>query len=80
MDNKTPLYSSRIIKVYLEFLSKSYPDIDIDELIEQAGMKDYEIEDINHWFNQDQVDHFNDYVSKNTKNQHRWECVSRWLL
>ena len=67
MDNKTPLYNSRIIKVYLEYLSKSYPDIDLDEALSYAGIKAYEVSDLAHCFNQDQVDRFNQFISKKTK-------------
>ncbi|MFQ5485165.1 MAG: hypothetical protein ACE5DO_07510, partial [Desulfobacterales bacterium] len=58
MTQDSPIYNSRIIKIYLEYLKKIYPDIDIDELLSHAMMTRYEVEDPAHWFNQVQADRF----------------------
>ena len=58
MTQDSPVYNSRIIKIYLEYLRKVYPDIDIDEVLSYAIMARYEVEDPAHWFNQVQVDRF----------------------
>jgi len=67
-DNSTPLYNSRIILVYLEYLKKYYPDIEIDPLLEYAGITRYEIEDPGQWFNQDQTDRFHKILVEKTGN------------
>ena len=46
-----PLYSSRIINTYLEYFSKHYPEIDIDDILTSAAMTRYEVEDGGEGFN-----------------------------
>jgi len=58
MDDNSPIYNSRIIRAYYEFLGKQYPHIDRDYLFEYAKMTKYEVNDTGHWFNQNQVDRF----------------------
>ncbi len=66
MPDTLPLYNCRITKVYLEYLRKNYPNMDIDPILEYAGMTEYEVEDQAHWFNQNQVDRFNEIIIKTT--------------
>ena len=56
--NDHPLYNSRIIRTYVEYLQKYYPDLTIDSMLGQAGMTASEIRDGAHWFTQNQVDSF----------------------
>jgi len=64
----SPLYNSRITKTYLEYIKKSYPDLDIESILEYAGMTGYEVEDQAHWFSQDQADRFQEILVKKTGN------------
>ncbi len=68
MDEKSPIYNSHIIKVFLEFIGKQYPYIDRDYLLEYAKMTKYEVNDTGHWFNQVQVDRFYDIILEKTGN------------
>ena len=68
MDDRSPIYNSRIIKVYLEYISKHYPEINIDSVLEYAEMAEYEVEDPACWFNQHQVDRFYEIVAAKTGN------------
>ena len=68
MSDTTPIYSSRIVKTYLEYIKNSYPDLDIDSILKYAGMTRYEVEDQAHWFSQDQMDHFQEILVKKTGN------------
>ncbi len=68
MSDTTPLYNSRITKTYLEYIKNSYPDLDIDSILEYAGMSRYEVEDQAHWFSQDQADRFQEILVKKTGN------------
>jgi PAS domain S-box-containing protein len=73
IDNSSPLYNSRITRVYVEYLLKKYPAIDVDEILQYAGMTKPELEDPAHWFSQDQVDRFNFILTQKTGN----ESISR---
>ena len=68
MDSDTPIYNSRITKIYIEYLKNAYPEIDIDDIIKHAGMTDDEIKDQAHWFSQNQVDLFQEAVIQETNN------------
>jgi len=68
MDDNSAIYNSRIIKIYLEFLKESYPDIDINSLLEYAEIAKYEVEDSAHWFNQRHVDRFHEILVEKTGN------------
>ena len=66
MNNGTPLYNSRIIKIFLEYLAEYYPDMETHSILEYAGVTQYEVEDHAHWLTQVQVDRFHEIVVKKT--------------
>jgi hypothetical protein len=61
-----PLYSSRLIKNYVEYVKQYHPEIHIDSLLSYAGITSYELEDQGHWFNQRQVDRFHKILTQRT--------------
>ena len=63
-----PLYNSRVIKIFVEYLQKHYPDLDIDSILKYAEMTKYEVGDQGHWFNQRQVDRFHQILVEKTWN------------
>ena len=66
MTDRLPLYNSKITKTYLEYIKKSYPDLDLDAVLEYAEMTKYEVEDPAHWFSQHQEDRFQQALVKQT--------------
>ena len=68
MNESVPLYNSRLNKIYLQYLRKYYPDIDVDSILEEAGIANYEIEDPAHWFTQEQQDRLQDILVARTGN------------
>jgi len=68
IDAGTPLYSSRVMVTYLEYIKRYYPDIDLDSVLKYAGITRYEVEDAGHWFNQDQTDRFHEILVAKTGN------------
>jgi PAS domain S-box-containing protein len=69
MAENVPHYNSRLIKVWIEYLSKYQPEVDLDSLLAQAGMGRYEVEDPGHWYTQEQVDRFYEVARKETGDQ-----------
>jgi PAS domain S-box-containing protein/putative nucleotidyltransferase with HDIG domain len=63
-----PLYSSKLTKIYTEYLRKYYPDIDLHQILQYADIAFYQLEDAGHWFTQKQVDRFHDIVVQKTNN------------
>jgi PAS domain S-box-containing protein len=66
MSESAPLYNSRIAKIYIQYLHKYYPDIDLDSILAEAGIAKYEIEDPAHWFTQEQQDRLHDILVART--------------
>lgn len=58
MTDAPPLYNSRLVKNYLEYLEKVHPDIALDSLLAASGIGRAEVEDPGHWLNQDQINQF----------------------
>jgi PAS domain S-box-containing protein len=68
MDSAQPLYNSRIIKTYLEYIAGTYPNVDCEEIINYAGITEYEVEDKGHFFTQRQIDRFHEIIEEKTQN------------
>ena len=66
--NDTPLYNTGNIKIWTEYMSKQYPGIDIDPILEYAGITTYQLEDAGHWLTQDQIDRFHEIIVQKTGN------------
>jgi PAS domain S-box-containing protein len=68
VDDNSPIYNSRIIKIYLEYLRKYFPNVDIDDVLKNAEMTKYEVEDPAHWFSQNQTNLFQEALLSSTGN------------
>ncbi len=62
-----PLYNSRLIKNYIEYLRKFYPQIDPNDILEYAGIESYELEESGQWLSQRQVDRFHEMLNQLTR-------------
>lgn len=60
------LYNSRIVDSYIKLLKSRYRHVVIDELLEYAGMKLYEVHDQSHWFTQEQINLFHEIIQQKT--------------
>ena len=78
MIDNASLYSSRLIKNYLEYISKNFPDVDIDTILNHARMTRYEVDDPAHWFDQQQIDSFHQIVSQKTGDPNISKAVGRY--
>jgi PAS domain S-box-containing protein len=67
--NDIPLYNSRIIKNYVEYLNTLHPEVDIRAILDDAGITTYQLEDGGHWFSQRQVNLFHEGVNKQTNDE-----------
>ena len=61
-----PLYNSRLIKNYLEYIKKFHPDLDLQDILHYSWIRTYELEDQGHWFSQWQVDRFHERLTQKT--------------
>jgi class 3 adenylate cyclase len=59
-----PLYNSSIINIFVEYIKKRRPDVDLDSILRYAGITTYQLEDQGHWFSQRQTDRFYEILSQ----------------
>jgi hypothetical protein len=64
--DEVPLYNSQLLKNYVEYIKKDYPDINIDEVLHYGAIHKYQLEDSGHWFTQKQVDRFHEILVQKT--------------
>jgi len=76
----TPLYNSRIISSFLRFIERYCDEVDVAELLSYAQMARYQVEDDNHWFNQEQVDLFHTKLVNLTNNQNIAREAGRYAV
>lgn len=68
MAKLAPIYNSRILKSYVEYLATHYPQVDINAVLQDAKVTKYELDDPGHWLDQGQVDRFYQRVVEATGN------------
>lgn len=77
--NDKPLYNSRVISTFLEYLINSRHDINIEALLADAGISHYEVEDEGHWLTQQQVDAFSNTLMKQTNDPAIFREAGRYM-
>ena len=73
-----PLYNSRLIKNYVEYVGEFHPEVDIDPVLSYAWITTYELEDQGHWFSQWQVDRFYELLRQKTRDANIARKVGRF--
>jgi len=63
-----PLYNIRLIKGYVEYLERNYPEVDLQAVLDYSGISPYEYNDMGFWFSQQQADRFYACVLQKTAN------------
>jgi class 3 adenylate cyclase len=61
-----PLYNSRLIKNYVEYIKKFHPELDLQDILHYSWIRTYELADQGHWFSQWQVDRFHERLTQKT--------------
>ncbi len=62
------LYNVRIIKTYVEYLEKYYPDVNIDDVLHDIGMTRGDLDDPGVWYTQHVADRFQEIIRSKTRN------------
>ncbi|MBN1829394.1 MAG: PAS domain S-box protein [Deltaproteobacteria bacterium] len=78
MESK-PLYNSRIIRSYFEYLNVHYPEIDIYSILKESEIGAQEVADQGHWFTQEQINKFQKVLSEKTNNPSLAREAGRYL-
>jgi len=74
-----PLYNSRVIITFLEYLKQNRPDVDIEGILKDSGISSYELEDEGHWLTQQQVDGFHDALMERTHDSSIFREAGRYM-
>ncbi len=69
MPDLPPIYNSRILKLYVEYLHANYSSIDVEPILRYANITRYELDDPGHWFDQQQIDRFYKKLVETTGNK-----------
>lgn len=73
-----PLYNSRVIKNYVEYVKRFHPHVDMDAILAHSWITTYELEDQGHWFSQWQVDRFHERLVQDTGDREISRKVGRY--
>ena len=79
MTDAPPLYNSRLVKNYLEYLEKKYPDVLLEDLLKESGISRAEVEDPGHWLNQMQINQFHASMDRATNDPHIARDAGRFV-
>jgi PAS domain S-box-containing protein len=80
MGIQQPLFNSKLMKIYLEYIAETYPHIDISPVFEYSKISPLEINESGHWFDESQVDRFYHYLVEKTGNQNLARDVGRYVV
>jgi len=73
-----PLYNSRAVTNYVEYVQKFYPEVAIDPILSSAGIAAYQLKDQGYWFSQSQVDRFREILDQKIANPNLSREVGRY--
>ncbi len=62
----SPIYNSRVLKLYLDYLEQHHPEADTDAILSYARINRHDLDDLGHWFSQRQTDRFQEIVDQQT--------------
>jgi len=69
LEDEPQLYNSRIIDNYIKLIKAKYSYINVNELLQFAGMESYQVADEGSWFTQTQINKFHQRLKKLTGNK-----------
>ncbi len=74
------LYNSSNLLVFIEYVSKHYPAVNISEVLEYASITKSELYDAGQWFNQDQTDRFYEILVEKTGNNNLAREAGHYIM
>jgi PAS domain S-box-containing protein len=72
------LYHIKIIKTYLEYVRKNYPELKIENILDYSGITESQLDDDGYWFTQKQADRFHEIIDRQTKHVNIARDVGRY--
>ena len=75
-----PLYNIRILKSYIDYIQFNYPNIDIDKLLDYAGVSWLQLNDSGYWCSQSQMNRLQEILIDKTGNENIARDAGRNLM
>jgi PAS domain S-box-containing protein len=79
-DENTPLYNIQIIRNHIDFVRQKFPEINIESLLNYAGITKLQFNDLGYWCSQRQINKFNEILTKQTGNNDISRETGRYLM
>jgi len=80
INEDTPLYNIQIIRNHINFIKKKFPQINIESLLNYAGITKLQFNDLGYWCSQRQINKLNEILAKKTGNVDISRETGRYLM
>ena len=78
--DETPLYNIRILRSYIKYVQNNYPEVDIDRILEYAGVTKLQFNDHGYWCSQRQMNRLQKILIDVTGNEEIARDTGRTLM
>ena len=79
-DDEMPLYNIRILRSYIKYVQNNYPEMDIDRILEYAGVTRLQFNDHGYWCSQRQMNRLQKILINETGNEDIARDTGRTLM
>ena len=79
-NDEMPLYNIRILRSYIEYVQNNYPEVDIDRVLEYAGVNRLQFNDHGYWCSQRQMNKLQEILIDETGNTEIARDTGRTLM
>ena len=76
----SPIYNIRLLRIYIDFIERNYPNVNIDKILEYSGISRLQLNDYGYWYNQNQANRFQKIVIAETGNNKIAKEAARQLM
>ena len=80
INEDTPLYNIQIIRNHVNFIKEKFPQINIESLLNYAGITKLQFNDLGYWCSQRQINKLNEILTKETGNIDISRETGRYLM
>jgi len=76
--NEKRLYNSILSKMYILYLEKHYPEVNVHDILKDASLDEASINDPSHWFTQKEVNRFHNAIVKYSGGENIPYCTGKF--
>jgi PAS domain S-box-containing protein len=79
-NSDSPIYNIRLLRIYIDYIERNYPNVNIDKILEYSGISKLQLNDYGYWYNQNQANRFQEIVIAETGNKKIAKDAARHLM